>query len=157
MANSSRATYRRPRAARHRPLGIRGLSAPRRPRAPEPSGDGARAGSLPQSRFGDHGRDRPRQHRRRRAQTARRIARFLTLAQPLSPRALARLPGFAEGDGSALIPLADRLSRATKAYPVRWPNVLSGHVTGFCREIRGFLTWPWSIWPSEVAAKERRI
>jgi len=31
------------------------------------------------------------------------------------------------------------------------------HVTGFCREIRDFLTWPCSIWPSEVAAEERRI
>src|SRR5437660_689962 len=41
--------------------------------------------------------------------------------------------------------------------PVRWPNAVSGHVTSFCREIRGFLTWPWSIWPSEVAAEERRI
>src|SRR5207237_5054072 len=40
--------------------------------------------------------------------------------------------------------------------PVRWPNAVSGHVTSFCREIRGFLTWPWSIWPSEVAAEERR-
>jgi len=40
--------------------------------------------------------------------------------------------------------------RPTKTYPVRWPNAMSGHVTGFCREIRGFLTWPWSIWPSEV-------
>src|SRR5437870_10834882 len=27
---------------------------------------------------------------------------------------------------------------------------VSGHVTGFCREIRGFLIRPWSIWPSEV-------
>src|SRR5438105_5413285 len=44
--------------------------------------------------------------------------------------------------------------RPTKTYPVRWPNAVSGHVTGFCREIRGFLTWPWSIWPSEVATQD---
>jgi hypothetical protein len=47
--------------------------------------------------------------------------------------------------------------RPTKTYPVRWPNAVSGHVTGFCREMRGFFTRPWSIWPSEVAAEERRI
>ena len=46
---------------------------------------------------------------------------------------------------------------AQRRHPVRWPNALSGHVTGFCREIRGFLTWPWSICPSEVATEERRI
>src|SRR5438105_15303395 len=27
---------------------------------------------------------------------------------------------------------------------------MSGHLTGFPRKIRGFLTWPWFIWPSEV-------
>jgi hypothetical protein len=28
---------------------------------------------------------------------------------------------------------------------------MSGHLTGFAQEIRGFLTWPWSIWPPEMA------
>src|SRR5438067_13418718 len=28
-------------------------------------------------------------------------------------------------------------------------TTLSGHLTGFPKEIRGFFTWPGSIWPSE--------
>ena len=39
-----------------------------------------------------------------------------------------------------------RYSPARRRHMVRWPNAVSGHVTGFCRKIRGFLTWPWSIW-----------
>src|SRR5437899_482141 len=27
---------------------------------------------------------------------------------------------------------------------------MSGHLTGFAREIRGFVTWPGSIWPSDM-------
>src|SRR5437899_12582435 len=32
---------------------------------------------------------------------------------------------------------------------VRWPNPMSGHLTGFPKEMRGFFIWPWPIWPSE--------
>src|SRR5438132_547509 len=38
---------------------------------------------------------------------------------------------------------------------VRWPKAMSGHLTGFPRKIRGFFTWPWSIWPSEALGQDR--
>ena len=41
------------------------------------------------------------------------------------------------------------VSQSGSARMVRWPNHVPGHVSGFCREIRGFLTRPWSIWPPE--------
>src|SRR5438876_9052838 len=40
---------------------------------------------------------------------------------------------------------------------VRWPNAMSGHLTGFAWKIQGFLTWPWSIWPPEMAGICHRL
>ena len=78
---------------------------------------------------------------------------------PVAQRTLAKHGDFSIG-GRKVFPWGRELPAhpaQTKTYRVRWPNAVSGHVTGFCREIRGFLTWPWSIWPSEVATDERRI
>ena len=38
---------------------------------------------------------------------------------------------------------------AHRSASVTWPSPLSGHLTGFPKGIRGFFTWPRSIWPSE--------